>query len=521
MHKRHFSTRYLIFIVLGLFAVGLLIGYLVSGNGEPIQDSITVERGVISQEVIITGKVRPAEDANLAFQTSGRVNALPVSVGDHVVAGQMLARLDASELYPQLEEAQGSLAAQQAKLDEVKLGARTEDIDVKRSEFQKAEQDFVNYYAGAPDVLQDAYAKADDAVTLYIDALFTNDDSSTPQLSFITGNSQAEIDAESLRSQSGTMLSAWRTELGPLTPNSPRESIDANLALGIQHLSLVRELLARLLDALNSSGGLSTATIEAYKTDVGTARTNVNTAMSNVNTRIQTLAAQKVTVSKLDNELTLKLAGPTLEALRAQEAQVNQAEARVRLIEAQLANTYLRAPFTGVVTKKNFSVGEVVTAQSSVISMISEGTLEIETNVPETDFVSISPGNPVRITFDALPSETFDGLVSFVDPAETIIDGVVNFAVTISFASADPRIKSGLTANLTIETLTQADILFVPQAALLEDDRGVFVQKVVDGEVVETSVTVGIRSQTGMVQLLSGVSEGDTVLNVGARPTTN
>ncbi|KKW31609.1 MAG: RND family efflux transporter MFP subunit [Parcubacteria group bacterium GW2011_GWC2_52_8c] len=171
----------------------------------------------------------------------------------------------------------------------------------------------------------------------------------------------------------------------------------------------------------------------------------------------------------------------------------------------------------GVVTNLGYEISEVARPNTTAVSLISISGVEIEANVPEVDVAKVAVGNPVSITLDAIPGETFTGKVTHIDPAETVVDGVTNYKIKISFDAKDPRIKSGVTANLDIETLRKPNTLTLPQFGIVERDEGKFVRKLVNGEVKEFPITAGIRSSDGYVEILSGVSEGDEVLNAGLK----
>ena len=109
------------------------------------------------------------------------------------------------------------------------------------------------------------------------------------------------------------------------------------------------------------------------------------------------------------------------------------------------------------------------------------------------------------------------GGFTYIDPAETIVDGVVNFKVTIAFDEPSGKVRSGLTANLSIETQKKIDALLLPQFAIVENDQGTFVKRIVNGVAEEIPITVGIRSQNGIIEILSGLTEGDEVVNVGVK----
>mgnify|MGYP000078231634 CR=1 FL=1 len=191
--------------------------------------------------------------------------------------------------------------------------------------------------------------------------------------------------------------------------------------------------------------------------------------------------------------------------------------AQVALVQAQIDQTVIRAPIAGIVTKQNAKIGEIAAANNPITSVISQGAFEIESNVPEVDVGKVALADTVNVTLDAFQGEHFTGRITKIDPAETVIDGVVNFKVTIAFDSADVRLKSGLTANLAIETEKHTNVLILPQVAVLETDAGAFVKVSSGGAVSQKPITIGLRDKNGNVEILSGVSEGDSVLNVGLK----
>lgn len=252
------------------------------------------------------------------------------------------------------------------------------------------------------------------------------------------------------------------------------------------------------MDDLNQAYGLSSSTVSTYKTDIITARAEVNTAQTNITNQIQTVDSQKATIT-------------------SDQATIKSYQASIQNIQAQLAKSVLFAPINGIVTKQDAKVGQIASANTIVMSIISVSRFEIASNVPEIDIGKIAIGNSVRLTLDAFPGETFSGKVKIIDPAETIIDGVVNFKVTIAFDKEDSRIKSGMTANLNIVTINKSGVLILPQFAIVENDRGTFVRKHNNNSVIEIPIKIGIRSQDGTVEIINGVSEGDRVINVAIK----
>ena len=498
--------------ILAVVAVGLGAVYFLSGVSEPA-DLVAVRRGTIIQEVSVTGKVKPSESVELAFERSGRVRAVRADVGDAVTAGQALVELDQSELLAQLREAEASSAVQRAKLEELKRGSRPEDIQVKQAELAKARQDLENLYTGTPNVLNDVHTKADDAARAKTAGIFSGSKTTFYALTFSACDDQARIDATSGRLAADALLDAWRAELDAISALSKREELEAALRKAEGHLAQIKSFLDDLNDVLTAGCTLNNSSLDTYRTNVNTGRANINTALTNVKNREEEIASQKATVSHIERELELKLAGTTKEEIAAQEAQVRQTEAGAELVRAQLAKTVLRASFAGIVTKQDAKVGQIVAANQVLAAVISRSRLEIEANVPEADVAKIKVGDAARVTLDAYGDETFFAArIAAIDPAETVVEGVSTYRTTLEFEAQDERIKSGMTANIDIAAARKEGVVVVPSRLVAGRDGERFVRVYLGGErFEERQVTVGLRGSDGMLEIVSGLQEGELV----------
>ncbi|MBI2591739.1 MAG: efflux RND transporter periplasmic adaptor subunit [Candidatus Brennerbacteria bacterium] len=493
---------------------GVLIFYRYSKK--PVYNFVAVKQGEIIQEVTATGTTKPSESIMLGFEKNGIIKNVFVSAGDKVKSGQVLAELDSSELKDNFIQAKAELTAEKAKLDSLKRGFRLEEIQIAKTAFEKAQQDLVNDYAGSSDIIRDAYVKTEDAVRNQISQLISFPDIN-PQLTFSVYDTQIANDIPVKRQKAGAALNSLKNELAGIGAAPTQDELNQLIFNSIIHLSTVLDLLNRLMDALASAVNLSSANLTAYQTSVTAARTTVNTVITNINSRQQKIASQKITVRQSQDELNLKLAGSSAEELRTQEALVEKSEANINSIKTQIAKTVLRSPIDGIITKQEAKTGENSGANSPLITIISERNFEIEANIPEIDIGKIKLGDPVKIVFDAFPSEIFSEKISYIDPAETIIDGIVDYKIKIFLDRPDSRIKSGLTAGLAIETQKKSDVLILPQSAIIEKDSGDFVKIFKNNKEEESSVVLGIRGQNGDIEIISGLNNGQEVINIGVK----
>ncbi len=506
-------------VFLGI-AVLIVVLLAIQSHGDGVREFVQVARGTITQEVVATGQIVPEKDVDLAFQTAGTIARAYVKVGDRVDIGTPLLSLDDTELRAQLAQANAAVDSAKANLDLLKQGAKAEDVRVSEAKVAEAEGTLASAKRNAVSTIQAAVASADDAVYNRADQLFTNA-ATNPQLVFSLSDTQLAGDVQSERLVVQGALIPWETSVRALTDGN-----DLHAAIGTAGdvLGKVQQILSDLTLALSktaANSSFSQATIDGWKTVIATARTNVSAAITDIASVRGTLVAAETGLAVSKDQLALKKASATPEEIAAQEAEVGQAQAKVALIRAQMDKMILRSPLKGIVTRQDGKIGQSVfstTGLTSLVSIIGEDSLEIETNVPEVDIAKLQIGNAVRFTLDALPGERFTGRVISIDPAETVVNGVSNYKVKVAFDTMDPRFKSGLTADLRIETVRRENVLLLPQYAIIENPSGTFVRQFVNDKEVELPITLGIRGKDGNVEVVSGLQEGDKVINVGSKP---
>ena len=504
-------------IVIGVLVVVLLIYYFGFASKKTNYQFISVQQGNIVETVSVTGNTTPAQTLDLGFQNGGTVARVNYNAGDAVKAGAVLATLSTSDLQAQLAQAQAAVDSAKATLANLQAGAQPADIQSSEAAVSAAEQSLANLYANVPTALADANAKANDAVRNQLAPLFTNSETSNPQLTFGVSNSQTLNNAQSERVAASGVLNAWQTEIPMLSAASPTGTLELALASGTTRLAVIQGLLATIAQALVQETSLPAATLSSYKAALTNALTEETSASNEVNSAAQNIASQKIAIQQAQAQLNLKLAGSTADQIQAQQAQVEQAQANEQSVQVKIDQASIVAPIDGVVTVQNAKIGEIATPGETMVSLNSTGGLEIDAYVPETDIGKVSVGDAVNITLDAFPGQTFTGKVFYIDPAQTILSGVVDYKIKVSFDNMDPSIRSGLTANLDIKTQEHDNVLMLPQFAVLITDQGSYVEILKNGAVVTSTVTTGIRDENGNIEILTGVTNGEQVLNIGLK----
>ncbi len=503
-----------LFITSGLLVVLVTGGiFLMQRLNTPSYTLTTVKKGDIVEEVSASGKVESPTQIDLRFKGSGKLTFLNARVGERVSAGKLLAKQDTTQLDAQVKEMQAGIDLQKAKLSQLLSGASPEDVNISETAVFNAELSLLDAQKNIIDRLQGAYTKSDDAVRAKSDQLFENPKTSNPQLLFsFPYDMQLEAVVEEERVRIETALTEWAVNLEAVSTES---DLSFATTLAKKNTAQVKAFLvneALVVNALTPSSKITQTTIDKWKTDISTARANVDTAMSNLLLAEENLQLKASALHTAENQLALKTAPARSSDVAVYQAQITQAEASLARIEAQRRDLIISAPVSSLVTNVRGEVGEVVGADVIVVSLAAGGALQIQLNVVEDKIVNVRVGQQARITFDAIGGEEFGGKVVTVEPVETIIGGAVYYRTTILFDKADERIRSGMTANVWIKTAVSADALFVPASAVQSKDGKKIVQTLVAGQVVKKEVSVGIENDAGMIEIVSGLSEGDQII---------
>ncbi len=499
-------------------AVAVLSGVYVSGKENPSKyDTTLVKRGDVVQEVSLTGRVSGEREVDLAFESGGRVSKEPRLVGVQVNKGDILVQLDTTELTTLLAQATANRNYEVARLAELKRGARAEDILLSQTKVESAQGALLDAERVVFDKLHGAYTTSDDVIHNVVDQFFKNPRTSYPELTLTLNDAKLTIELATARLTLEGMLKKWSTDVYEW--ESTRNT-SAAITSSDQNLATIKAFLEKLAFAVNSlvAGTSPTqVTIDSWKLAVSNARSNINTTITTSLAASEKYKGAERALLIAKEELSLKQVGPTVEAVRAQEAKIAAVEATLENYSAQIAKMTLRAPIRGVVTTQVAKLGQTVAPNAHIVSLMSEGLFKIEANIPEVDVAKVKVGNEAKVTLDAYGSDTiFKATVSMIDPAETIVEGVSTYKVTLRFIDNDPRIRSGMTANIDISTATQKDVLVVPARAVVTKDgvKSVRVLTVLDNQeiITEKVVTTGLRGSESTIEITNGLGEGERVV---------
>lgn len=201
--------------------------------------------------------------------------------------------------------------------------------------------------------------------------------------------------------------------------------------------------------------------------------------------------------------------------LSATEAQLANARSMLANAQKQLAKATIVAPFSGVVSVRSVSAGDVVQPGGALFTIVNPATMRLEASVPADQLSAVRIGIPVDFTVNGYPGRSFTGRVTRINPQADPTTRQVRIIVTLP--NTNGTLVGGLFADGRVASeVRSAPVL--PVAAV--DERGLkpYVMRIKNGVVQKAEVELGIRdASTETVEIRSGVAAGDTILLGAAR----
>ena len=170
------------------------------------------------------------------------------------------------------------------------------------------------------------------------------------------------------------------------------------------------------------------------------------------------------------------------------------AQARLQAAQTAVASLSLTSPFAGTVTEVNIRPGDQVSPGNIAFRLDNLERLLVDVMVSEVDINSIQVDQLVNLSFDAILDKQYKGVVSQVAPVGDVVQGVVEFSVTVELTDADGFVKPGMTAavNIVVDQIT--DALLVPNRAVRVVDGQRVVYILSNNQLLAVNVTLGASS---------------------------
>lgn len=497
---KEFTLRKRILIPLGLIVV-IWGGYKLMHMNDAAKNTTTdfAKTVDLKQTVLATGQVTSNTDLKLSFNGSGIVTSVRAKVGDVVRKGQILATLDQGTVGASLTSARGAVAAAKAKYDKILSGASNEEIVISTIALDNANRDLQNIKLTQDTLVQNAYNNLLNSYPETVPSLNTQNYTPLVISGNYSGGKEGDIKISVYQTGNGLYFSATGLVSGSGTLNTSSPQQIGNSGLYI---------------ALPATGSVTINdwTVSIPNKKASNYLTNYNAYQSALKTQSAAIATASAVIDQRTAELALKKSQARPADIDLAKADILQAQGQFEQASAVYENTILRAPADGTITSLDIKIGELAVPQKEVMILQDVKNMYLEANINEANIANVKLGATVSVNFDAFGvDKVFIGAITEVDPSSTVVSGVVNYKIKSTIEQV-PGLRPGMTANMTILIAEKAGAIVVPSRALITKDTGKIIRIVTDTKkktYKEVPVTTGLEGDGGLVDVTSGISNGE------------
>jgi len=518
------------FLAAGLLAGGGYIAYgqlTVKSSGETRrkEKTVAVQRVNLPIAISANGTIVPERSVNLSPKTSGVLKSLLIKEGDSVEKGQILAYMDDSNLQGQLTQNRGQLASAEANLQKLLNGNRAQDIAVAASQVAEQQANLQKLLNGnrSQDIAAAEAQLAEQQATLEKLLNGNRPEDIAQAEAKLRDAEYAKKQAEEDFQRNQELYTAGAIALQIVnTSGTARDRAQTQVRQAEQALALLRsgsrpEDIASAASAVEQKQqALALLRSGARPEDIAASQAAVaqkQQALAGVRSgaRPEDIAQAQAAVEQKQQALALIQAGARPEDIAIARAQVLAAKGSLQTVQALINDTKIRAPFSGIVTRKYADPGAFVTpttagsavssaTSSSILSLASKN--QVVANVAESNIAQIQLGQNASIQADAYTGKTFTGKVSQISPQSIVQQNVTSFEVKASIVDDEKKmLRSGMNVNVEFKAGELKDVLVVPTAAIVRQQKetGVFVAGGEDGKPqfvpIKTGMTVDDKTE--------------------------
>lgn len=442
--------------------------------------------GVTQTDTSASGTLALVDERSVALAVAGVVEEIYVDVGNTVKAGDLLLRLETSDLERALAQAQLAVESSNLTLADLKEPASAADIAEAEAALVEAQENLADVQAG-PSGAEIAAAQSSLAAA----------QSAYSELQ--AGPSAAEL----------TQLSAG-LEKAEITLADAQRAYDQVAWQGSAGMSSqASDLQAATIDYESAKAAYEEATAAAADSEIQSKVSSIQDAQVQLNELLNSpteaeIATAQSQVAQAEATLAELQAGATANDLRGAEISLEQNLIELEAAYRDLAAAEVTAPLAGVVMSLNAAVGVRSSADTVVVTLSDPTQLELGISVAESDITRVSVGQPAQVEIDAFPGQTFNGVVEAVSPVSDSSSGSVSYPVTVRLT--DENLAGVLPGMNAVATLISQEAVaegtwLVPSNALRSDGDVTTVVVMRDAQPVTVVVTTaGVQGEWTMVQ---------------------
>lgn len=445
-----------------------------------------------------SGTINAADSYTVKSLVTGTVLTADFELGDSIEKGDILYTIDISDVENNLASAQLSVEQAQRNYDDI---ADMQNVRTKIS------GEVSSFAVAAGDAVQAGQTVATIRDTSVM--LLAVDFPAAEAQSFVAGQAAQVMPDTTFETLNGTIRSVSGAD----------PSGDASL------------MTCTVTIAVPNAGSLTTAQAAVAQVN---GVSSLNSAHFTYQREETVVAAASGTVSELcvkegstvrQDDVILRITGKDLDkqtknaadSLRAAELQMSSAEKTI-------SHYTIDAPISGTIVDKKVKAGDKLsandTAMQNLCTIYDMSYLEMKLNVDELKIRSLEVGQEVDITADAVPGETYKGVISSILVAGTTANGSTSYPVTVRIDDMG-ELLPGMNATAKITTASVKNVLALPNAALVRGSYVLVTKDSPSAANAETSMTapdgyVYVKVTTGIsdddyIEVKSGLQEGDTI----------
>jgi HlyD family secretion protein len=401
-------------------------------------------------------------------------------------------------------------------------GSTAQSIAVSQSSVNSSQTSLTNAKQTLLSKISSAYNDAFSVVNSDTNPLFSNPNTTVLKYGVPNSNptnSQLVTNITSYRDQINGLLPQWNSSIGTTDATTDLTNLSS---VSTANLNTISQYLTDILSDLTTYE-TNSSTASSYIGSINSGRSTITADISAIQSAQQQVATAQASLAQSNASLSQSTAPARSEDIASAQASLDSSKAALQSAQNTYDQSFIRAPFSGVVAAVNVSVGDVVNTNTVVASVITKQQIA-KISLNEVDAAQVKIGQTATITFNALPGVKATGTVAQIDTIGTVTQGVVSYNAKIAFDASDQGVKPGMSVSVTIAVGKDVGVLLVPNSAVTSvgSNSNVLVLDGVSGATDGATISLTTTPKSVSVQtgdsdnkntvITSGLTEGELIV---------
>jgi len=482
---------------------------------------ITVLPETLNATVNVTGDLKPATSVDVSSRVGGQLTYVVGRSGTKISKGQVIARVDSTDMKIQLKNANAALNSAKARLSQAEAtyvqqrvstdnGVLTAQANLSAAKARLAQAK--STYESSVKTLNAQLKQAEEGLVSAESRLDLIKTGARPQ--------ERELAEANVRSAKANMSKA-QTDYDSMKNMYDNGAVSRNTFLSYETaLTIAKEQYNNAMQSLDLvKEGATSQDIQMAESAVRQAKAAVDAAKANVSqsdVQKDNVLIAETGVAQASAALESAKSSVYIDKVRdkditAARAGIQQAQAQVDNVKQSISYATITSPVSGVIQTINVERGQNIGAGTPLFTVATDSSFYFESQVSELEASSLKAGDPISITIDALSDVKVSG---YVDKIVPVVDNKTrNFTVRVVMPTVE-GLYSGMFARGIATTDSIPSTIVIPRNAVTERNNISYVFIAKDDVAIEKEIKLGIISGSN-VQVLSGIEFGDQLIVSG------